>query len=58
LNRAKRLWGSGRSVVQKRANGGESEVATADAVVAVQFEVVEELRDQRRIKIAECQAFT
>ncbi|SAL75430.1 hypothetical protein AWB69_09311 [Caballeronia udeis] len=56
LDRAKRLRDSGRSVVQKRANGGQSEIAAADAVVAVHFEVVEERKDQWGIKIIECQA--
>jgi hypothetical protein len=56
LNRAKRLRDSGRSIVEKRANGGKSQVATADAVVANYFEVFEELEDQRGVKIAEFQA--
>ncbi|CAB3744359.1 hypothetical protein LMG27174_07164 [Paraburkholderia rhynchosiae] len=56
LNRAQALWYSGRSIVQKRANGGKPKVAATDAIVAGHFEVVEELKNQWCINIAEFQA--
>ncbi|BCZ84792.1 hypothetical protein PTKU64_84670 [Paraburkholderia terrae] len=54
LNGAQRFRAPGRSIVQKRANGGKPEVAASDAVVADRLEVVEELKYQWCINIGEC----